>query len=224
MDYLHDHPDATLRYHASDMILQFEADSAYLVLPKARSRAAAWYILDHDPTTTSKPMTNAPLHVLCNTLKNVVSSAAEAETGGIFLAAQKACPMRVALAELGHPQPPNGTPVFNDNSTATGILNSSMRQKLSKAFDMRFYWVRDRIAQKQFQLFWRQGSTNMADYFTKHHPPWYHRQMRYKYLQRALMTSRVRGCVTSSCPSYVDPHFNVLRHPRLQLPVPLTTN
>ena len=145
MDYLHFHPDATLRYHASDMILQFEADSAYLVLPKVRSRAAAWYILGNDPTTTSKPMSNAPLHVLCNTLKNVVSSAAEAETGGIFLATQKACPMRIVLAELGRPQPPNGTPVFNDNSTATGILNASLRQKLSKAFDMRFYWVRDRI-------------------------------------------------------------------------------
>ena len=139
MDCLHNHPDVTLWYHASDMILQFEADSAYLVLPKARSRAAAWYILGNDPTTISKPMQNAPLHVLCNTHKNVVSSAAEAETGGIFLAAQKACPMRVALVELSHPQPPQGTPVFNDNSTATGILNSSMRQKLSKAFGMRFY-------------------------------------------------------------------------------------
>ena len=224
MDYLHCHPDATLRYHASDMILQFESDAAYLVLPKARSRAAAWFILGQDPTTTSTPMQNAPLHVLCNTIKNVVSSAAEAETGGIFLAAQKACPMRVALAELGHPQPRHGTPVFNDNSTATGILNSSLRQKLSKAFDMRFYWVRDRIEQKHFQLFWRKGSTNMADYFTKHHPPWYHRQMRHKYLHRALLTSRVRGCVTSSCQSSADPHFNVLRHPRLHLPLSNTTN
>ena len=52
MDYLHYHPDTTLRYHASNMRLQFEADSAYLVLPKARSRAAAWYILGNDPTTT----------------------------------------------------------------------------------------------------------------------------------------------------------------------------
>ena len=34
MDYLHFHQDAVLRYKASDMILQFEADSAYLVLPR----------------------------------------------------------------------------------------------------------------------------------------------------------------------------------------------
>ena len=223
MDYLHFHPDAVLRYKASDMILQFEADSAYLVLPKARSRAAAWYILGNDPTSHPRPMTNAPLLVLCNTLKNVVSSAAEAETGGIFLASQKACPLRVALQELGHPQPPQGTPVYNDNSTATGILNSTMKQNLSKAFDMRFYWVKDRIEQKQFQLFWRKGSTNMADYFTKHHPPWYHRQMRYKYLHRAFMTSRVRGCVTSSRQSFSDPHFNNIRHARVNYPLPFTT-
>jgi hypothetical protein len=99
-----------------------------------------------------------------------------------------------------------------------------MRQKLSKAFDMRFYWVKDRIKQNQFQLIWRKGSTNMADYFTKHHPPWHHKQMRYQYLHRALTTILVRiqkenqqrqlvhhhsvgvqGCVTprmpTACPS-----------------------
>ena len=162
MDYLHDHPDAVLRYHASGMILQAEADSAYLVLPKARSRAAAWFILGDDPTKTPNPMSNAPLLILCHTLKHVMSSAAEAETGGIFLTVQRACPIRVTLAELGHPQPSRGTPIYNDNSTATGILNSTMRQKLSKAFDMRFYWVRDRVQLGQFQLLWRKGITSMA--------------------------------------------------------------
>ena len=139
MDYLHFHPNAVLRYYASEMILQGEADSAYLVLPKARSRAAAWFILGNDPTSTPTPMPNAP----------VMSSAAEAETGGLFLAAQRACPVRVTLLELGHPRPKNGTPLFNDNSTATGILTSSLRQKFSKAFDMRFHWFRDRIDQQQ---------------------------------------------------------------------------
>ena len=87
MDYLHSHPNAILRFHASDMILQTEADAAYLGLPKARSRVAAWYILGNDPTTTPTPMNNSPVHVMCNTIKNVMSSAAEAESGGLFLAA-----------------------------------------------------------------------------------------------------------------------------------------
>ena len=221
LDYLHFHPAAVLRYHASNMILQVEADAAYLVLPQARSRAAAWFILGSDPSAPPSHLTNAPIHIMCNTLKNVVASAAEAETGGLFLACQRACPMRTALAELGHPQPPNGTPLYNDNETATGILNSKMRQKLSKAFDMRYFWVQDRIKQKQFQLIWRKGRTNMADYFTKHHPPWHHKIMRYKYLHKALLTlhaSRVRGCVTSSLRSAPGlPHFNLFsHHPRLR--------
>jgi len=92
--------------------------------------------------------------------------------------------MRVLLAELGHPKPPDGTPVFTDNRTAKGILASLCRQRLSKAFDMRCYWIKDRIKQKQFKITWRPGVDNMADYFSKHHPPWYHKTMRYKYLHK----------------------------------------
>ena len=124
-------------------------------------------------------MPNAPVFIMCNTLKNVMSSAAEAETGGLFLAAHCACPIRVTLIELSNPQLKKGAPLFNDNSTVIGILTSSLRQKYSKTFDMRFHWLRDIIDQQQFQLFWRKGQSNMADYFTKHHPPWHHKLMRY---------------------------------------------
>eukprot|EP00978_Attheya_sp_CCMP212_P011080 scaffold27074_cov32-Attheya_sp.AAC.2 len=44
--------------------------------------------------------------------------------------------------------------------------------------DMRFYWVQNRVRQGHFNVYWRPGSTNLADYFTKHHPPSHHRQMR----------------------------------------------
>jgi len=197
------------------MILQVEADSAYLVLPKARSRAAAWYILGNDPTNHPHPMTNAPIHIMCNTIKNVMASAAEAEAGGLYLAVQRACPMRVTLAELGHPQPAQGTPLFNDNATTTGILNATMRQKLSKSFDMRVYWVRDRILQKQYQLIWRKGITNMADYFTKHHPPWHHKMMRYKYLHKALCLKAWHPCEGVLLPPGRSFHVNhAYGHPR----------
>ena len=49
---------------------------------------------------------------------------------------------------------------------------------------MRFYWMRDRIKQGMFDLSWRKGELNRADYFTKHFPPWHHKKMRYQYLQR----------------------------------------
>jgi len=182
LDYLSTHPEATLRYCASDMILVVETDAAYLVQPEAKSRASGWFVLTNHPTTTIK--NNAPIHVMCTTIKNVVASAAEAEIASIFLGCQRACPIQTLLEELGHPQPIDGTPIYTDNRTANGILSSLCRQKLSKAFDMRYYWMKDRIKQKQFNLTWRPGTDNMADYFSKHHPPWYHKKMRYKYLQK----------------------------------------
>jgi hypothetical protein len=203
MDYLHTYPNAVIRFHASDMILKSTTDAAYLVLPKARSRAAVHYHLGWNYNDN----VNGPVDVLCQTIKNVVSSAAEAETAGIYIGAKHACPMITALEEMGHPQPSTGSPLETDNSTAHGILNSKMRQKLSKSFDMRYWWIKDRITQGQFNLIWRAGKQNLADYFTKHHPPWHHRQMRYKYLQKvsnraikALQTVSARGCVSSTRP------------------------
>ena len=56
-----------------------------------------------------------------------------------------AVPIRAALEEMGHPQPP--TAIVVDNSTASGIANKTVKQRRSKAMDMRFYWVRSKIAQ-----------------------------------------------------------------------------
>ena len=217
LDYLSTHPDATIRYHASDMILAVCSDAAYLVLPNARSRAAGHFFLTDLPSATSSPPNpklNGAVHVLCKTIRTVAASASEAETGSLFLNAQEAVPMRTALAEMGHPQPPNGTPLETDNATAHGILHAQVRMKKSKAFDMRYHWLKDRISQKQFNLYWRPGKTNSADYFSKHHPPAHHKLMRYQYLQRALAAYHVvpppvRGCVSpySSTSGFPDPQM-----------------
>jgi hypothetical protein len=47
---------------------------------------------------------------------------------------------------------------------------------------MRFYWIKDRVAQGHFVVHWRRGADNLADYFTKHHSPAHHRLMRSRYL------------------------------------------
>ena len=60
-----------------------------------------------------------------------------------------------------------------ENSTVYGILPSNMREKLSKAFDMRYWWIKDRIKQNMFDLIQEEGKLNVADYFTKHHPIWH---------------------------------------------------
>eukprot|EP00957_Ditylum_brightwellii_P072206 5489128-Ditylum_brightwellii.AAC.1 len=84
-----------------------------------------------------------------------MSSAAEAEVGALFINSKAVVGLRIALQEMGHPQPP--TPIMTDNSTASGIANSSIKQRRSRAIDMRFYWVKDRVQQGQFFIFWKPG-------------------------------------------------------------------
>jgi hypothetical protein len=84
------------------------------------------------------------------------------------------------LEELGHLQSP--TALITDNSTAAGIANDTVKQRRSKAIDMRYYWIRDRIRQGHFTVEWKKGKQNLADYFTKHHPKRYHVQIRSTYL------------------------------------------
>ena len=181
-DYALTHPSATIRYHASDMILHVESDAAYLVLPKARSRYAGFYHLaghPPDPPAIPTPTINGAINVECKAIRNVVGSVAEAETGGLYFNAQRAIPIRIALEEMGHPQPP--TPIKTDNASALGYIYNNIRQKRSKSFDMKFHWLRDREHQKQFRYYWDKGSNNNADYFTKNHPPAVHREKRKIY-------------------------------------------
>ena len=133
------------------------------------------------PTKTHHPKVNGAILVECKTLRHVVSSAAEAETGGVFHNAQKAIPIRTILHALNHPQPP--TPLATDNTTANGFIHDNIHQRRSKSWDMRYYWLRDRDSQKQFHFYWKPGATLNSDYFTKHHPTIYHRQKRATYVK-----------------------------------------
>ena len=49
--------------------------------------------------------------------------------------------------------------------------------------------MNNRIKQKYFLYYWKLGSQNMGDYFTKHHPPHHHREIRatYLYMENALL-------------------------------------
>ena len=181
MDYVYTYPNTFIRYYASDMVLHIDSDAAYLVAPKARSRVAGYFHLANHPNNPAKTTPNGAVHVECKTLRHVVSSAAEAETAGVFHNAQTALPIRVILQALDHPQPP--TPIKTDNSTANGFIHDNIHQKRSKSWDMRYYWLRDRQTQQQFLFFWDKGSNNDADYFTKHFPASYHRVKRSRYVQ-----------------------------------------
>jgi predicted transposase YdaD len=113
-------------------------------------------------------------------MKVVLSSASEAEIGALFENTKCATILRMTIEEMGYPQPP--TPVQTDNSMACGIANDNIKQQRSRAIDMRFYWVRDRVKQNQFHIYWGPGKLNLVDYYSKHHPPAHHQQIQSTYL------------------------------------------
>ena len=106
LNYAATHPDATVRFRASQMALHIHSDGAYLNEPKSRSRAAAYFFLTDNPTTTppeANPPNNGPILVVTNIIKPVVSASYEAEVAAAYQAGQEGCPLRTILEFLGHP-------------------------------------------------------------------------------------------------------------------------
>jgi hypothetical protein len=89
LDYMWTHPDATIQYRASDMILNVHSDASYLSAPHACSRAGGYFFLDSIPVNGDPIKLNGAIHITCTILKLVAASAAEAELGALFLDAQE---------------------------------------------------------------------------------------------------------------------------------------
>ena len=190
LNYCSSNPDASIIYRKSDMILAIDSDAAYLVAPKARSRAGGYHYLGNKDGN----LFNGPVHIIAKVIKAVMSAASEAECGAAFINAQDAVPTRITLEELNWKQPP--TPLKTDNNTASGIMNKTVKQRKSKTMDMRFYWLQDRVQQGMFRVYWGPGIENLADYFTKKHPPSHHKKVRPIYLyQKDLSPTSLQGCV-----------------------------
>ncbi len=90
LNYMWTHPDAIIRYLASDMILNVHSDASYLSAPKARSRAGGYFFLGSLLRDEDLIKLNGAIHVTCTILKLVAASAADAKLGALFLNAQEA--------------------------------------------------------------------------------------------------------------------------------------
>jgi hypothetical protein len=51
--------------------------------------------------------------------------------------------------------------------------------------DMRYLWLKNRVRQKQFDVYWRPGRENLGDYHTKHNSAQHHKDMRGLILHQA---------------------------------------
>jgi hypothetical protein len=123
--------------------------------------------------TEDIPLNN---RVVLNTLQIIragMSSAAEAKLGALFINAKTAVSMRGTLEEMGHQQ--TCTPIQTNNSTAHALLTNKIMPKALKAMDMQSHWLHCCKAQDQNHFYWRPGTQNLADYWTKHHPASHHK-------------------------------------------------
>jgi hypothetical protein len=75
----------------------------------------------------------------------------------------------------------------------------TIKQKETKAIDMRFHWIRDRVRQQQFIITYISTHDNIADYFTKNLPFEIHSKFQPFIVQPAPPDDRQmdgsKGCV-----------------------------
>ena len=76
LDYMWTHPDAEIRFWASDMVLNIHSDALYLSAPKARSRGGGYLFLGSVSQGNESIILNGAFYVLC-TILNLVAASAE---------------------------------------------------------------------------------------------------------------------------------------------------
>jgi hypothetical protein len=107
------------------MILNIHSDASYLSEKEAKIRAGGFFYMGSS-TNTDKKLTNGAILIISKVLKHVMSLAAKAEIGAVFINAKEGAVLHTTLEEVGHPQPP--TPMETDNTTATGYSNGKIKQ------------------------------------------------------------------------------------------------
>jgi hypothetical protein len=113
----------------------------------------------------------------------------------LFTGGQHAAGLRTILADMGYPQPP--TTILCNNTSAIGLANDTIKQKHSKAIDMRFHWIRDRIRQNQFGIVYIPTKENIADYMTKNLPKELHDRFTF-YLVRDTTNNATQCLIAQS--------------------------
>ena len=93
LDYLANHPDASIQYRTSDMILAFDTDASYLSELGGKIHAVAYYYMNNKG---QKDFNNGVIEVLSTIIKHAMSSASEAETEALYYRCKCAIPYRVA--------------------------------------------------------------------------------------------------------------------------------
>jgi hypothetical protein len=111
-------------------------------------------------SNTAKPPSNGTILTIVQIIKAVMSLAAEAEVGALYINCREA---------------------MLDNTTALGVVNNNAIKKL-KAMDTKYHWLHNRECQGQFQHYWAPGKENNGNYMTTNHSAIHHQVTRPTFL------------------------------------------
>jgi hypothetical protein len=97
--------------------------------------------------------------------KTVATSSTEAELICIFDGLDYLIWMRNVLIFLGYPQ--NTTTIYQDNTSAMTMayMGKSSSGSVSKFMDLKYFWIKDYLDQKLFQLKYLPTDAMIADFF-----------------------------------------------------------
>jgi hypothetical protein len=85
LDYLATHPAATVRFHASNIVLNIHSDASYLLAANTHSCACRHFFMGWHPDPSKPIKLSGAFFTLCAILHFVVPSAAKAKLGALFL-------------------------------------------------------------------------------------------------------------------------------------------
>ena len=81
------------------MIITGHSDASYLSKTKARTRVGGHFFMSDN---SANPPNNGAVITVPQVIKAVMSTAAEAEVGALFINCREAIPARHTLEEMGH--------------------------------------------------------------------------------------------------------------------------
>jgi hypothetical protein len=102
------------------------------------------------------------------------------------------------------------------------LLTNRILPKALKAMDMHFHWLRRHNAQGQFCYYWRPGTQNLADYFTKHHPTSHHISVHPTILTPTKDPKYTKLFDTTTTPIAFEPQIKTLVSTKLFVKKPLS--
>jgi hypothetical protein len=105
LDYLAMHHNATVRFRASNMVMNIYLDASYLSKTNARSRKRGHFFMGSLPSDGKPIKINGAFHTLCLILRFLVASAAKAKLGALFLYCKEGLMIKLSLKDLSHTQP-----------------------------------------------------------------------------------------------------------------------